>query len=177
MHARTERPVRPSARSSGHVCKSRTPHVIAVRIGPDFRIAVVGTSGYFAKQPPPKTPKDLTSHACINLRLPTHGQLLVWDFEKNGHVLNVRTDGQLVFNSGTAILRAALAGFGLAFLPEDMVQPHVAAGMLVSVLEDWCQPFPGYHLYFASRRQSSPAFTLLVEALRYRGNQTRPSAE
>jgi DNA-binding transcriptional LysR family regulator len=144
--------------------------MIAVRIGPDFRIAVVGAPGYFAKRPSPETPKDLTAHVCINLRLPTHGQLLVWDFEKNGHVLNVRTDGQLIFNSGTAILRAALAGFGLAFLPEDMVQPHVAAGMLVSVLEDWCQPFPGYHLYFASRRQSSPAFKLLVEALRYRGN-------
>ncbi len=144
--------------------------MIAVRIGPDFRMAVVATPGYFAKRPPPKTPKELTAHVCVNLRLPTHGQLLVWDFEKNGHVLNVRTDGQLVFNSGTAILRAALAGFGLAFLPEDMVQSHVAAGILVSVLEDWCQPFPGYHLYFASRRQSSPAFTLLVEALRFRGN-------
>ncbi|MFA5916155.1 MAG: LysR family transcriptional regulator [Burkholderiales bacterium] len=144
--------------------------MIAVRIGPDFRIAVVGAPGYFAKRPAPRTPKDLTAHACINLRLPTHGQLLVWDFEKKGHALNVRTDGQLIFNSGTAILKAALAGFGLAFLPEDMVQPHVAAGTLVSVLEDWCQPFPGYHLYFASRRQSSPAFTLLVEALRYRGD-------
>jgi DNA-binding transcriptional LysR family regulator len=142
--------------------------MIAVRIGPDFRIAVVGTPDYFAIRPKPKTPKDLTSHNCINLRLPTHGQLLVWNFEKRGHAVNVRTDGQLTFNSGTAILRAALAGFGLAFLPEDMVQAHVAAGTLVSVLEDWCQPFPGYHLYFPSRRQSSPAFTLLVDALRHR---------
>jgi DNA-binding transcriptional LysR family regulator len=142
--------------------------MIAVRIGPDFRMAVVATPEYFAKRPVPKTPKDLTSHNCINLRLPTRGQLLVWDFEKRGHAVNVRTEGQLVFNSGTAILRAALAGLGLAFVPEDMAQEHVAAGRLVSVLQDWCQPFPGYHLYFPSRRQSSPAFTLLVEALRYR---------
>jgi DNA-binding transcriptional LysR family regulator len=144
--------------------------MIAVRIGPDFHMAVVATPAYFAKRPLPKMPKDLTSHCCINLRLPTHGQLLVWDFEKDGHVVNVRTDGQLVFNSGTAILRAALAGLGLAFLPEDMVQEHIAARRLVSVLQDWCQPFPGYHLYFPSRRQSSPALTLLVEALRYRGD-------
>src|ERR1700690_338149 len=127
--------------------------MIAVRIGPDFRMAVVATPANFAKRPIPKAPKDLTSHNCINLRLPTRGQLLVWDFEKRGHAVNVRTEGQLVFNSGTAILRAALAGLGLAFVPEDMAQEHVAAGRLVSVLQDWCQPFPGYHLYFPSRRQ------------------------
>jgi DNA-binding transcriptional LysR family regulator len=144
--------------------------MIAVRIGPDFRMAVVATPAYFARRPAPKTPKELTSHSCINLRLPTRGQLLVWDFKKRGHTLNVRTEGQLVFNSGTAILRAALAGFGLAVVPEDMAQEHVAAGRLVSVLQDWCQPFPGYHLYFPSRRQSSPAFTLLVDALRHRGD-------
>lgn len=143
--------------------------MIAVRIGPDMRMAVVGSPACFSKRPPPKTPKDLTMHNCINLRLPTHGGLLVWDFEKDGHVLNVRTDGQWVFNSSAAILRAALAGFGLAFLPDDMVQEHVAEGRLERVLEDWCPKFPGYHLYYPSRRQSSPAFVLLVNALRHHG--------
>ena len=142
--------------------------MIAVRIGPDLRIAVVGSPAYFARRPPPETPKDLTAHNCINLRLPTHGQLLLWDFEKSGQALNVRTEGQLVFNSSSAILRAALEGFGLAFVPEDMAEPHLGKGRLMRVLEDWCQPYPGYHLYYPSRRQSSPAFRLVVEALRYR---------
>lgn len=142
--------------------------MIAVRIGPDLRIAVVGSPAYFAQRPPPETPKDLTAHNCINLRLPTHGQLLLWDFEKSGQALNVRTEGQLVFNSSSAILRAALEGFGLAFVPEDMAEPHLGKGCLMRVLEDWCQPYPGYHLYYPSRRQSSPAFRLVVEALRYR---------
>ena len=142
--------------------------MIAVRIGPDLRIAVVGSSAYFARQPPPETPKDLTAHNCINLRLPTHGQLLLWDFEKSSQALNVRPEGQLVFNSSSAILRAALEGFGLAFVPEDMAEPHLGKGRLMRVLEDWCQPYPGYHLYYPSRRQSSPAFRLVVEALRYR---------
>ena len=143
--------------------------MIAVRIGPDLRMAVVGSPACFSRRPPPKTPKDLTMHNCINLRLPTHGGLLVWDFEKDGHVLNVRADGQWVFNSSPAILRAALAGFGLAFLPDDMVQEHVAEGCLERVLEDWCPKFPGYHLYYPSRRQSPPAFALLVNALRHHG--------
>lgn len=142
--------------------------MIAVRIGPDLRIAVVGSPAYFAQRPPPETPKDLTAHNCINLRLPTHGQLLLWDFEKSGQALNVRTEGQLVFNSSSAVLRAALEGFGLAFVPEDMAEPHLGKGRLMRVLEDWCQPYPGYHLYYPSRRQSSPAFKLVVEALRYR---------
>ena len=142
--------------------------MIAVRIGPDLRIAVVGSPAYFAQRPPPETPKDLTAHNCINLRLPTHGQLLLWDFEKSGQSLNVRPEGQLVFNSSSAILRAALEGFGLAFVPEDMAEPHLGKGRLMRVLEDWCQPYPGYHLYYPSRRQSSPAFRLVVEALRYR---------
>ena len=142
--------------------------MIAVRIGPDLRIAVVGSPAYFAQRPPPETPKDLTAHNCINLRLPTHGQLLLWDFEKIGQALNVRTEGQLVFNSSSAILRAALEGFGLAFVPEDMAEPHLGKGCLMRVLEDWCQPYPGYHLYYPSRRQSSPAFRLVVEAMRYR---------
>ncbi|MCW3477966.1 LysR family transcriptional regulator [Neisseriaceae bacterium JH1-16] len=143
--------------------------MIAVRIAPDMRVAVVGSPSYFARRPPPKTPHELTMHDCINLRLPTYGGLLVWEFEKNGHALNVRVEGQLVFNSSTPRLRAALAGFGLALLPEDMVQPHVAAGRLVRVLDDWCPTYPGYHIYYPSRRQSSPAFALVVDALRYRG--------
>ena len=142
--------------------------MIAVRIGPDLRIAVVGSPAYFARRPPPETPKDLTAHNCINLRLPTHGQLLLWDFEKSGQALNVRPEGQLVFNSSSAILRAALEGFGLAFVPEDMAEPHLGKRRLMRVLEDWCQPYPGYHLYYPSRRQNSPAFRLVVEALRYR---------
>lgn len=142
--------------------------MIAVRIGPDMRIAVVGAPAYFARRPPPRTPKDLAAHDCINLRLPTHGQLLLWDFEKDGQVLNVRAEGQVVFNSSSAILRAATEGFGLAFVPEDMAEQQIADGHLVRVLRDWCQPYPGYHLYYPSRRQSSPAFKLVVEALRYR---------
>ena len=143
--------------------------MIAVRIGPDLRTAVVGAPGFLAPPPPPQTPHDLTTHNCINLRLPTHGGLLVWEFEKAGQALNVRVEGQLIFNSSTPRLRAALAGFGLALLPEDMVQPHVEAGRLVRVLVDWSPTFPGYHFYYPSRRQPSPAFALLIDALRYRG--------
>jgi len=143
--------------------------MIAVRIGPDIRIAVVGTPSYLAQRPAPLTPQDLISHSCINLRLPTHGGLLTWEFDKGGRDLRVHVDGQLTFNSGSQILAAALAGFGLAYLPEDMVMPHLIEGRLVQVLEDWCSPFQGYHLYYPSRRQSSPAFTLVVDALRYRG--------
>lgn len=143
--------------------------MIATRIGPDLRMAVVGSTRYFSKRPRPKTPHDLTLHDCINLRLPTHGGLLVWDFEKDGQALNVRVEGQWVFNSGTPILRAALAGFGLAFLPEDMVERHVSEGRLERVLEDWCQSFSGYHLYYPSRHYASPAFALLVDVLRHRG--------
>lgn len=142
--------------------------MIAIRIGPDMRIAVVGAPSYFARRPPPQTPKDLTAHDCINLRLPTHGQLLLWDFEKDGQVINVRAEGQVVFNSSSAILRASMEGFGLAFVPEDMAEQQIASGHLVRVLKDWCQLYPGYHLYYPSRRQSSPAFKLVVDALRYR---------
>jgi len=143
--------------------------MIAVRIAPDMNMAVVGSPDYFAKRPRPQTPHDLAAHNCINLRLPTYGGLLVWEFEKDGHALNVRAEGQLVFNSSTPRLRAALAGFGLALLPEDMVLEHVAAGRLNRVLDDWCPTYPGYHIYYPSRRQSSPAFALVVDALRYRG--------
>ena len=143
--------------------------MIAVRIAPDMRMIVVGAPSYFAQRPVPKKPQDLVGHRCINIRLPTRGGLYAWEFEKAGRELKVRVEGQLVFNRLTHIVTAALAGFGLAFVPEDLVAPHVAKGRLKPVLEDWCAPFPGYHLYYPSRRQSSPAFALLVDALRYRG--------
>jgi DNA-binding transcriptional LysR family regulator len=143
--------------------------MIAVRIGPDMRMAVVGTPAYFAHHPPPGRPQDLVGHVCVNLRLPTHGGLYAWEFEKDRRELRVHVEGQLVFNGTVQMLNAALAGFGLAYLPEDLVRPHIAKGRLVRVLADWCPPFPGYHLYYPSRRQSSPAFALLVDALRYRG--------
>jgi DNA-binding transcriptional LysR family regulator len=143
--------------------------MIAVRIGPDVRFTVVGAPSYFAERPPPTTPQDLIGHSCINLRLPTRGGLYAWEFEKGGRELKVRVEGQLVFNSTFQMLNAALAGFGLAYVPADLAQPHVAEGRLKRVLEDWSPPFPGYHLYYPSRRQSSPAFALLVDALRYRG--------
>jgi len=142
--------------------------MIAVRIGPDMRMAVVGAPSYFAQRSPPKTPRDLTDHNCINLRLPTYGGLYAWEFEQGDRELKVRVDGQLVFNDLTHRLNAALAGLGLTYLPEDVAQPHLASGHLKRVLEDWCPPFPGYHLYYPSRRQTSPAFSLLVDALRYR---------
>jgi DNA-binding transcriptional LysR family regulator len=143
--------------------------MIAVPISPDMRMAVVGAPSYFAERPPPKTPQELTDHNCINLRLPTHGALYAWELEKGRRVLHVRVDGQLVFNNIALRVNAVLDGLGLAFLPEDTVQPYLAQGRLERVLEDWCPPFPGYHLYYPSRRQPSPAFALLVDALRYRG--------
>jgi len=143
--------------------------MIAVRIGPDMRMAVVGAPAYFRKRPRPKTPQDLVEHDCINLRLPTLGGLYAWEFERDGRELRVRVEGQLTFTGTTQMLNAALAGFGLAYVPEELVQPHIAKRRLTRVLEDWCPPFSGYHLYYPSRRQASPAFALLVEALRYRG--------
>src|SRR5713101_7193466 len=142
--------------------------MIAVRIGPDMRMAVVGAPAYFAKLSPPKKPQELTEHNCINLYLPTYGGLYAWEFERDGRELNVRVEGQLVFNDVFQILDAALAGFGVAYLPEDLMEPHLAKGRLKRVLEEWCAPWSGYHLYYPSRRQSSAAFTLLVDALRYR---------
>jgi len=142
--------------------------MIAVRIGPDMRMAVVGAPSYFAKHPVPKKPQDLTDHNCINLRTPTHGGLYAWEFEKASRELRVRVEGQLVFNNTNQILNGALAGLGLAYVPEDMAQPHLVQGQLKRVLEEWCEPYSGYHLYYASRRQPSPAFALLVDALRYR---------
>src|SRR5207302_7706726 len=142
--------------------------MIAVRIGPDMRMAVVGTPSYFAKRSLPKKPQDLTDHNCINLSMPTYGGLYAWEFEKGGRELKVRVEGQFIFNGTAQMLNAALAGFGLAYVPEELAQPHVAQGRLTRVLDDWCPPFPGYHLSYPSRRHSSPAFALLVDALRYR---------
>jgi DNA-binding transcriptional LysR family regulator len=143
--------------------------MIAVRIAPDMRMAVVGAPAYFSKRQGPKTPQDLVGHNCINLRLPTHGGLYAWEFEKGDRELKVRVDGRLTFSTSTPMLQAALAGFGLAYVPEGLAEPHIAKGRLQRVLEDWCPAFPGYHLYYPSRRQSSTAFALLVDALRHRG--------
>lgn len=143
--------------------------MIAMRIGPDMRMAVVGSPAYFTRYPGPVIPSDLMVHNCITLRMPTYGGLFPWEFEKDGQELNVRVEGQLVFNTIAMRLEAALQGLGLAYMPEDLVLELVAQGRLVHVLKDWCEPFSGYHLYYPSRRQSSPAFTLLREALRYDG--------
>jgi DNA-binding transcriptional LysR family regulator len=143
--------------------------MIAVRIGPDIRFAVVGAPSYLAGRPLPVTPHDLVGHTCINLRLPTLGGLYAWEFERDGRELAVRVDGQLVFNGIFQVLNAALDGFGLAHMPEDIARPHIAAGRLTQMLEDWCPLWAGYHLYYPSRRQSSTAFNLVVDALRHRG--------
>ena len=142
--------------------------MIAVRIGPDMRMAVVGAPSYFANRSLPRKPQDLTEHNCINLRLATYGGLYAWEFEKDGRELKVRVEGQLVLTSTSQMLNAALSGFGLAYVPDDAVQSHLAKGNLTQVLENWCPPYSGYHLYYPSRRQPSPAFALLVDALRYR---------
>jgi DNA-binding transcriptional LysR family regulator len=143
--------------------------MIAVRIGPDMRMAVVGAPSYFKGRSEPKKPQDLIGHNCITLRLPTHGGLYVWEFEKGGRELRVRVEGQLTYNTTAQMLNAAVAGVGLAYVPEGLVQAYLAKGRLKRVLEDWCLPYSGYHLYYPSRRQPSAAFALLVDALRYRG--------
>jgi DNA-binding transcriptional LysR family regulator len=143
--------------------------MIAVRIGPEMRMAAVAAASYLADRAVPASPHDLARHDCINLRLPTLGGFYAWEFEKDGRALNVRVEGRLAFNSARMILSAAEAGFGVGFLPEDHVLEALAKGQLVRLLEDWCPPFPGYHLYYPSRRQPTPAFTVLLEALRHRG--------
>ncbi|HEU0099779.1 MAG TPA: LysR family transcriptional regulator [Allosphingosinicella sp.] len=142
--------------------------MIAVRIGPDIRMAAVAAPAYFARSGKPKTPRDLAAHNCVNLRLPTLGGLYAWEFEKGSQAVNVRVEGQFTANDIAVIRQAALNGLGIAFLPEDYVRAHVDSGDLIRVLADWTEPFPGYHLYYPSRRQQSPAFALLLEALRYR---------
>jgi len=141
--------------------------MIAVRISADLRWAVVGSPGYFARRPAPQVPSDLTEHNCINMRLPTHGAIYTWEFAKDGREVKVKVDGQLVFNNLALRIQSALDGLGLAFIPEDPVPPHIDAGRLVRVLDDWCPAYPGYRLYYPSRRHPSAAFTLFLDAVRY----------
>lgn len=141
--------------------------MIAVRIGPDMRMAVVGAPSYFADNPVPDTPHALQNHRCINMRLPTAGGLYHWEFEKDGKPLRVRVEGQVTFNLQAERIDAALSGFGIACIPEDRVQDYIKSGELIQVLQDWCPSFPGYYLYYPSRRQHPPAFALLIDALRY----------
>jgi DNA-binding transcriptional LysR family regulator len=141
--------------------------MIAVRIGPDIRMAVVAAPSYFERHSIPKLPQELTAHNCINIRLPTYGGLFPWDLEQDGREVNVRVEGQLIFNTIGLRLASALQGLGLAYMPEDQALPYVVDGRLIRVLEDWCPSFPGYHLYYPSRRHSSSAFSLLVDALRF----------
>ncbi len=142
--------------------------MIAVPIGPPMRMAAVASPAYFASRPVPEKPRDLLEHNCINKRSASGSGFYVWDFLKGGQQQNVRVDGQLIFNTSPHIANAALAGLGIAYLLRDEVAPHIEAGRLVSVLDDWCDPFPGHYLYYPHRRQPSPAFALVVEALRYR---------
>ncbi|WP_233973554.1 LysR family transcriptional regulator [Pectobacterium versatile] len=147
--------------------------MIAVPIGQPLRMAAVASPDYFAKHPVPDTPHELTQHQCINQRMVTSGGLYVWDFDQDGGDLNVRVDGQLTFNTSEHIVEAALAGFGIAFLPEEEFSPHIEEGRLIRVLEPWCAPFSGYYLYYPSRKQPSPAFSLVVDALRESGSGYR----
>jgi DNA-binding transcriptional LysR family regulator len=150
--------------------------MIAVRVGPDLRMAVVASPSYFATRPEPKSPQDLVNHNCISFRSPSAGGLYAWEFEKGGRELRVRVDGQLVFNGMHQMLNAARDGLGLTCLLDDIVQTDVGEGRLTRVLEDWCPPFSGYHLYYPSRRQLTPAFVLLVKALRF-GGERHPTKE
>lgn len=144
--------------------------MIAVPIGPPMRMAVVAAPAYFAAHPKPRNPRDLVDHNCINMRMQSGGGLYAWDFQRKDRHVNVRVDGQLIFNTSPNIVDAALAGLGIAWLPEEEFAPHIEEGRLLRVLENWCPPFPGYYLYYPNRRQPSPAFSLVVDALRY----TRP---
>ncbi|WP_404286354.1 LysR family transcriptional regulator [Microvirga sp. RSM25] len=143
--------------------------MISLRISADLRMAVVGASSYFEGRAKPDVPQDLIEHSCIKLRLPTHGAFYAWEFQKDGQELKVRIQGRTAFNTVGMMRKAALDGFGLAYLPEDQVDTAIAEGKLIRVLADWCPPRPAYHLYYPSRRQHSPAFALVIEALRYRG--------
>jgi len=147
--------------------ESISKDMIAVRIGPDWRLDVVGSPAYFSQKPPPKTPHDLTEHACINIRHRPSGAIYAWEFEKDGQVFTVKVEGQLVFNSTMHALNAALDGVGLAYVPEELIEPYVADGRLKVVLSDWCPYFQGFHLYYPNRRQTSPAFSAFVDALKY----------
>lgn len=140
--------------------------MVAMPIGPPLRMAAVASRSYFSQHPKPQTPADLMQHNCINMRFPTHGGLYVWEFSRHGQAQNVRVTGQLTLNSTPHMVQAALAGLGLAFLPEEEFSPYIEQGQLIRVLEDWCEPFDGYYLYYPSRKQPSPAFALVLEALR-----------
>ncbi|MGE6288833.1 LysR substrate-binding domain-containing protein [Aeromonas media] len=140
--------------------------MIAVRISQDMQIVVVASPDYLSRNPAPHTIQDLADHQCIGLRLPTYDNLMLWEFEQDGQPIKAHVQGQCIFNTGTPILRAALAGHGLAYLPSDMAEPHLATGALISVLAPYCPRFPGYHLYYPSRRQNSPTFRLFLDAVR-----------
>lgn len=142
--------------------------MIAVRISAEQRLIVVGSPDYFERNSMPAKPQDLTRHNCINLRLPTRGGLYAWEFEKDGEELRVRVDGQMTCNGIVQVLAMAVDGFGLGFVPDGLALPEIEAGRLVQVLGDWCPHYPGYHLYYPSRRHSSAAFNIVVEALRER---------
>jgi DNA-binding transcriptional LysR family regulator len=143
--------------------------MVAVRVSPDIRMAVVGSPSYFASREIPRTPRDLSDHKCVSYRQSAGGGLYAWEFERDGVELEVRVNGPLVINDGEMLATAALGGLGLVYTFETQIAQHVAEGRLIRVLEDWCPPFSGYHLYYPSRRQQTPAFALLLEALRYKG--------
>lgn len=143
--------------------------MIAARISPDWRLAVVGSPAYFERCPAPATPYELTRHACINIRHRPSGAIYAWEFEKDGKAFTVKGEGQLVFNSIVHVLNGAIDGIGLAYVPEALAAPYLADGRLQEVLSDWCPYFQGFHLYYPHRRQASPAFSAFVEAVRYRG--------
>ncbi len=143
--------------------------MVAVRIGPDMRMAAVASPAYLKQHGTPESPQDLSAHKCINLRFQTKGDIYAWEFERGGRAITIRVEGPLVLNNGPLMLQAAQAGLGIAFMLEDSAEPLIRSGKLVRILEDWCDPFGGYHLYYPSRRQHSAAFALLVEALRHRG--------
>jgi DNA-binding transcriptional LysR family regulator len=142
--------------------------MIAVRIGPDWRLAVVGSPTYFERHPPPQSPYDITDHACVNIRHRPSGSIYAWEFEKDGKEFTVKGEGQLVFNSIMHVLNGAIDGIGLAYVPEELAAPYLEDGRLVEVLADWCPYFSGFHLYYPNRRQASPAFSAFVDAVRYR---------
>lgn len=148
--------------------ESISKDMIAVRIGPDWRLVVVGSPAYFKRHSAPKTPYELTKHPCVNIRHRPSGSIYAWEFEKDGQAFSVKVEGQLVFNSIMHVLNAAVDGIGLAYVPEELVAPYLADGRLTEVLADWCPSFEGFHLYYPNRRQASPAFSAFVEALKYR---------
>jgi len=142
--------------------------MIAVRIGPDMRMVAVAAPNYLTGRIAPATPQDLVAHNCINLRLSSSGGLYAWEFEKDGHPLRVKVDGQFTFNTVRPMVSAAVRGFGIAYVPEDSARPYLDSGELVQVLDEWCQPFSGFHLYYPSRRQMNPAFAMVIDVLRHR---------